>query len=341
MMSARIAYPGVTDVGAAAEIIVTAGEERTGVDFALQNIAAASLSGRVLQSSGQPAAGAQVALSPASRQVRTDVEGRFSFAGLQPQRYVITASGMGVGGPQFGRAIVAVDGGPAETTLILQTGGTVSGRVVADPSSGAAPMASGRVSVRLVPTGAVSTGGTGVRLSTPSGAVEDGAFHFDGVPPGPYRLDVSIASTTDESARWALRSATHSNRDVLETPFDIAVGGTVSDVVVTLTNRVTELTGTLMDQVGRAAPELFVTVFSVQSVHWHERSRRMVEPAHPDNAGRFVFTGLPPGDYYLAVVNELVEDWHAPEYLEQIIPGALRVAIRDGERVVQDIRLAR
>jgi hypothetical protein len=342
MTSARIAYPGVTDFGAAAEITVAAGEERTGVDFALQFVTASSVSGRVLQSGGQPAADAQVTLSPASRQARADAEGRFSFTGLQPQTYVITASGAGADNSLFARAPLAVAGsGPAEVTLTLQPGGTVSGRIVAEASAGDAPIAPGRVSLRLVPTGAALTGGLGARLSTSLRTADADSFRFERVAPGPYRLDVSIASTTDESDRWVLRSATLGGRDVLDAPFDVASAGAVSDIVVTLTDRVTELGGTLVDQVGLPAPELFVAVFPVDPVHWHERSRRMVEPAHPDSAGRFVFTGLPPGDYYLAVVNELADDWHAPEHLEQVIPGALRVTLREGEKVVQDIQLAR
>jgi hypothetical protein len=340
MTSARIAYPGVTDLGAATEIIVTAGEERTGVDFALRFVAAASVSGRVLQSSGEPAAGAQVALSPSLRQVRTDAEGRFSFAGLQPQTYVIAASGADLDQPQFARTTVAAGGSvPTDVTLALQPGGMVFGRVVAEPSAGGAPIAIGRVSVRLLPAGAVSGAGPGTRSSL-LGAIEDGSFRFSRVAPGPYRLAVSIAPTTDESDRWTPRSAMLKGADVIDSLFDVEPGSAIGDIVVALTNRVTELSGTLVDQAGLPAPELFVAVFPVDAAHWRESSRRMVEPAHPDSTGRFAFTGLPPGDYYLAVVNELVEDWHAPEYLEQIIPGALRVTLRDGQRVVQDIRLA-
>jgi hypothetical protein len=340
MTSARIAYPGVTDFGAAAEIIVTAGQERTGVDFALRFVAAASVSGRVLRSNGETAAGAQVTLSPAFRQVRTDAEGRFSFAGLQPQTYVIAASGADLDEPQFARTTVAAGGSaPTDVTLTLQPGGTVTGRVVAEPSAGGAPIAIGRVSVRLLPAGVVSGAGPGTRSSL-LGTMQDGSFRFSRVAPGTYRVAVSIASTTDQSDRWVQRSAMLNGADVIDSPFEVGPGSAIDDIVVALTDRVTELSGTLVDQAGLPAPELFVAVFPIDAAHWRESSRRMVEPSHPDSAGRFVFTGLPPGGYYLAVVNDLVEDWHAPEYLEQVIPGALRVTLRDGQRVVQDIRLA-
>jgi hypothetical protein len=103
----------------------------------------------------------------------------------------------------------------------------------------------------------------------------------------------------------------------------------------------TELSGRLLDQADRPAPELFVMAFPVNPSLWHERSRWIREPAHPSSDGHFVFRGLPAGEYYLAVLPTLEREWREPANLEQVIPGALRVLLAEGERHAQDIRLAR
>jgi len=61
--------------------------------------------------------------------------------------------------------------------------------------------------------------------------------------------------------------------------------------------------------------------------------------------GRFTFErigGLAAGDYYLAAVTDLARTDHLdPVFLEQLVPGAIRLSLARGETRVQDIRIAR
>ena len=102
------------------------------------------------------------------------------------------------------------------------------------------PLASTRLVARALPGGAVQA---------------DGYFSIPGVPPGSYRLG-SIAGVTQTSA-WVLKSATLGGRDVFDAPFEI---GSVASgrLVITLTDRPTELTGVMQDAAGHPAPDLIL-----------------------------------------------------------------------------------
>ena len=330
---APVAYPGVTDFEAAAEVRVDAGEERTGIDIPLQFVSTASISGVVVGAGSAPAPNARVRLGTTRSQ--TDADGRFSFVGHRPGRYTLFAEAPGPSGAEFASATATLAGEDVVgLVLTLQPGGTVAGRVVMDAQAGSTPLDQRRLGLRLQAL-------PGSATATPSmPAIDaDGRVRWTSVAPGSYRLEVSIAEAIGGSA-WAVRSAIIGGRDVLDAPFTVEPARVVEDLQVVLTDRVTELSGRLLDQADRPAPELFVIAFPVNPSLWHERSRWMREPAHPASDGRFVFTGLPAGDYFLAVLPTLEGEWREPTYLEQVVPGALRVTLAEGERRAQDIRLA-
>ena len=56
---------------------------------------------------------------------------------------------------------------------------------------------------------------------------------------------------------WVLQTATRGATEVLDTPFEVGAGQD-APVMLTMTDRVTEITGTLLDQLGRPAPEYSV-----------------------------------------------------------------------------------
>ena len=68
--------------------------------------------------------------------------------------------------------------------------------------------------------------------------------------------------------------------------------------------------------------------------------RRVSSVTRLSSDGRFTITGLPPGEYYLAVSADLdpAELSDAP-FLESLVSAAIRVAIAEGERKVQDFRI--
>ena len=56
--------------------------------------------------------------------------------------------------------------------------------------------------------------------------------------------------------------------------------------------------------------------------------------------GRYSFSGLPPGEYYLGAIGDFEEHEQAtPEFLQQVVPGAIRITIGEGEKTMQDVKL--
>ena len=102
-------YPGTTDYAAAAIVTVTAGQERSGIDFGVSYVPTARISGTVVDAEGKPAAQAQLTLVPMldSNAIvdsmimmesmmlnRPTVNaGKFSVGGVRPGRYTIGARG--------------------------------------------------------------------------------------------------------------------------------------------------------------------------------------------------------------------------------------------------------
>jgi hypothetical protein len=81
-------------------------------------------------------------------------------------------------------------------------------------------------------------------------------------------------------------------------------------------------------------------VFSTTPSHWRPQARRVHAPTRPGSDGRYRITGLPPGEYYLAAISDFDPNEYAtPAFLEQVVPGAIKITIGEGEKKTQDVRL--
>jgi len=85
-----------------------------------------------------------------------------------------------------------------------------------------------------------------------------------------------------------------------------------------------------------------VLAFPVERTSWSSLSRRAVPPTRPGTDGRFRLTGLPAGEYYLAVVTSIESDEATdPAFLEALVQGAIRITLAEGETRRQDLRIGR
>jgi hypothetical protein len=157
-----------------------------------------------------------------------------------------------------------------------------------------------------------------------------------GIGPAAYVLNVMLP--TELRQIWRLRSAMVEGRDLLDESIE---GPTVrlEGVTVTLTDRRTELSGTLQSASGQPAAEYFIVVFSQDRRHWRAGARRS-QSTRPDTNGRFRLTDLPPGEYFLAALTDLdPRELEDPDFLEQAAQAAIKVSVVEGRTTVQDIRI--
>ena len=124
--------------------------------------------------------------------------------------------------------------------------------------------------------------------------------------------------------------------DLLDAPLDIG-DADLTNVVITMSNKHTELSGVLLNADGRPAPELTVVAMPEDRALW--KSIRRVQRARPASNGRFAFPDLPPGNYLLVAVTEIPGDkLRAEEFLASIVPAGIKVTLAEGERKTQDLR---
>jgi hypothetical protein len=130
-------------------------------------------------------------------------------------------------------------------------------------------------------------------------------------------------------------------QDIIDTTLEIRPNQNLSDLVLTFTDQIPEITGRLIDGAGKPAPEYFVFVFSTDRAAWFQGSRRVRPPARPANDGKFSVLGLPPGEYYVAALTEFDQtDIYDASFLEQLIPAAFKIKLDEGEKKTQDLRIA-
>ena len=68
---------------------------------------------------------------------------------------------------------------------------------------------------------------------------------------------------------------------------------------------------------------------------------RRIQSVRPGTDGRFVFRGIPAGEYRLTAVTDVEPgEWYDPTFLEQLMNASITVSVREGERKVQDIKVA-
>lgn len=319
-------YPGTGDLAEAQRVRLGLGAE-TAINFPLLPVRRLRVSGIVSSSSGAPGDAFLNLESEASEfgvpqgfGGVTRPDGTFTISDVAPGRYRLTATLRGDGPEESGWVPVTVDAGDIEAaTIVTSRPASLRGTIVAAPGvTRPLPEDADVIAVPLRAAGAAFGHGSGP------------AFTIGGITE-PFRVIVELPET------WTVQEIVVNDTNATDTPAVLAPGqeGTVR---VVLTDRVTEVTGTIRSP--DSAVTRLIVVFPEDTTKWGYRSRH-VRIVEADARGRFRITGLPPGVRYLAVAVDYVEEGeqHDPDFLAEMRPQATAFLTAEDEKRTIDVRL--
>jgi hypothetical protein len=375
----RTFYPATEKTDDASVITVGSGDERQAVDIRVRPVRTSRVSGVVTGPTG-PAPNARVTISPASTSdvpqmnayvdvgmvdtgfttstTTTDASGRFTLIGVPAGEYVVRA---------------AVVKAPSGQTIIRNDDGTVTALTVAAPvaAAGAASPASNDASSAEMPLGVPDHDVAGVALTLQPEVTISGTIAFAGGTPPPAaelsRALISLGAANGQSRRsarvlngrstfelgpaprgtyslsvslpgWTIASVRLGGKEIGDGLFPLT--SDADDVVVTMTNRLASVAGTVQRSGGDASVAVFPADYQRWIASGMSTSRARLVDA--DETGTFEVEGLAAGDYAVAAIDASTPvDLQNPADVEALARVATRVTLGDGARKTLSLSTAR
>jgi protocatechuate 3,4-dioxygenase beta subunit len=337
-------HSNASQASQATVIALRSGEEHGGVDITTHLAKGAVVSGTLTGPNGAvtsmglrlvPAADGVIEgrmLLGGGRAV-TDDRGRFAFMGITPGAYQLASvqSFLDSGSASLTWVSQPITVGDADITglsLTMQPGVRISGRLVADAATTSKPDLS-QAFVSMRPTSAGSWRGGRVIVSP------DGTFASTGDTPGSYFLSVV------RPQNWSAVRIDHGGRDFADEPIEVGTSD-MTDVVITITDKVSHVTGSVADTNGAPAAHASVIIFPADAAKRRGPtfSNRRVKRADTTDAGTYDISGLLPGEYAVAAVDsDMATLWLDSRFFERLLPGASRLTIALGENKSQSLKL--
>jgi Carboxypeptidase regulatory-like domain len=330
-------YPGVESVDQSKPIAVGLSQEVLDISFGLMLVRTSRVTGHATSADGTPATSGTVQLladgSTSRGQIgtryggRIQWDGRFTISNVPPGRYVLQARSDDGERPLFGTLPMTVAGGEtSDVGLVLAPGATITGTVSFPAGSTPPDLSQIRIAAPALEQG---IGGP-----QQSRVDKDGNFTLDGISVGMHFIRPQNAIRG-----WMLKSVTAGGRDITDTPIELRSGQRLSGLVITFTDRVTEIAGTVTNAQGAAATEFTVLAFPTDTSMWRAQARQIMT-ARPDQTGKYTIRALPPGSYYVVAVDPSEQgEWFEPAYLEQQRTGASEISIAEGDSKTLDLRV--
>lgn len=327
-------FPGTGSPADAQKLIVAAGQTFSGIDIALIPVIAARISGTALDALGRPLDKATVDLMPRvafapspGGNAPTRPDGTFVISGVPPGEYTLRASRPGQQEDEYALADVTVAGGDVSGLQLVATKPTpIRGRIVFEPGKGKPPVGPAvRVTaVRPIPMVGVPGTTTGR---------EDGTFELKTASGHAY-IRAAVLGTGD----WRLSHVLVNGIDIIDTGLDIPAGSSVDNVLVELTSRHTEISGSVVDAAGDHVRDCVVILFARDPQRWTGPTRYVVA-TRPDSESVF-HARLPAGDYFAAAFEHPEQVPTDPEVLAQLRDRAIPFSIADGETKKVELKLS-
>ena len=371
-------HPAATTITSATVITLNSGDDRLSVDFRLKPVITSRVAGRLAGPETEQAFTTLSLLPVSSEEAQrdydmatattvTDRSGAFVFLGVPPGDYIIrvlkapprpvTQSSMTTVIQTGTSTIFSSSGGSAPpppvpdeptwwaqmpvnvadrdvsgVTVTLHAGARVTGRLEFDGAAQKPTVDQLRIATVTVDP-ADGRSGSFNQFTMSRGVVDQsGQFKTYQLPAGRYVIRASAPVPG-----WSFKGASLGGRDVSDTAFEIG-SEDVSNIVVTFTDRPSELTGTVSNGKG---PDATATVlaFPSQPAMWtnHGAAPRRFRATRAGQDGTYRFANLLAGDYLIVSVTSVSSEWLDPQFLQKLTPLATLVTIADGDKKSQDL----
>jgi carboxypeptidase family protein len=345
---ARSYFPGTPNAGQAQFVSVAVSQDVVGIDFSMSRTGTARISGRMIDAAGQPTTGGTVQLLPSARSAsatsvptgaRILPDGQFEFANVPPGQYVIqTYRGRQHGSieGEFSSMPVTVNGTDIKNLMLqASAGSSIKGRITFNTFNDSRTPARSSIELSPIPTDFDLSPQNNLAAAE---IHDDWSFDIKGVN-GPRRLQL-----TRVPKGWTLEAILVHRLDATDRPLPFGrPDQSLTDVEVVLTDRMTELSGTIADDRATPAAGASLIVFPTNRDRWYSASR-FLRTTTAGSDGAFVLSGLPMGTYYAAAVAQLPQEgldaWQDPEFLESLIRRASTVTLSDAQKASLNLRLA-
>jgi hypothetical protein len=315
----RTFYPSASRANGAQVARTTLAAPEFTADIKLWPVPAMEFAGTVIDVQGQVLGGGTLTVhDPATRgqtaeaSVSVGRDGTFRVRGLPEGTYLLRVMGQCCAGERrtFGYATVTPgDASRNEIRVVMVPEVQISGRVVGLPGATATVHAKSRYPV-VVPD--------------LSGRVDaEGRFEFKALPV-PVRLDV-----TGLPAGWHVHSVSTRTGPLIHGKFDASSGADIHDVEIAVSNEVGRVRGAVSGVRGAGAERTIVTLFALGEPDGPFGLRTNYQRTAPlDAEGRFELRDVPPGDYHIAALRDVIrtraED---PEFLALLTRDASSVTV--------------
>jgi hypothetical protein len=329
-------FPGTASISDAQRLTVTLGTEQSGINFVLQPVRAVRVSGTVVNSNGAPTQ-AILNLMPAGfgdeggmqmgNPARVLPDGTFTILNVVPGEYVLTVSGRANGNATPEVASMTLTVGNDDLTgvsIATSKGGSIRGTIVADDN---AKVATTNIQVSVQPLRSAPGGfNSGMQVSNA------GTFELSGL------IGAQVLRVDRLPDGWVVKSIRANGRDITDIPLEFR-GSETATVQVVLTNRISQVSGAVKAN-GQPVTAASVVVFPEDAAQWAFPSRR-VRTVRVDQNGVFRAGSIPPGERYLAVAVDYLEqgEFQDPVFLERMRSRATAFSLSEGENKNLDLTL--
>jgi hypothetical protein len=266
-------------------------------------------------------------------------DGTFEIRDVSPGTYTILATVDNAAVPMMARQELQVTSANVESLrLAPQPGGTVYGRLRMEASSNAEKARLNPSQMFLLLRSAdgdddglgAFTAGEG--SSTLAHVNADGSFQWKNVPAGHYFVQVSDASAMPDCF---LKSVVAGGRDAVDSGFSVSSGNTTLDLVASANGAVAE--GVVANQ--KADPVADAIVVAVPEARLRNHPDRY-RKALTDQHGRFMLSGLPPGEYTLFAWESVDgEAYYNPEFLKSYEGQGKALHVSERDRISVELKV--